>query len=376
MISEYVYKNHKKLRCGYTTGTCAAAAAKAATHMLLTGIPVSYVDINTPRGINIKLKIHDITINKSFVQCAVQKDSGDDADCTDKIFIYAKVSLNPNDIFIDGGEGIGRITKAGLEQPIGSAAINSTPRKMIRQAVINELDAAFCESGLNVIIFAPEGIEIAKKTFNPHLGIEGGISILGTSGIVEPMSEKALIDTIYIEMKQKKALGTDILLITPGNYGKNFAKDTLNIDIENGLKCSNYIGDTLDMALELGIKKILFIGHIGKLIKIASGVMNTHSSVADARMETLCASAVLAGCDIDTAKNILLCNTTDSALELLSKNAVFADTMNIMLEKILLNMKHRTEGLIHIEVIVFSNQMGILAKSSGADDFINSLKSA
>ena len=374
MISEYVYRNHKKLRCGYTTGTCAAAAAKAATHMLLTGIPVSSVDIDTPKGISIKVKIHDITINKNFVQCAVQKDAGDDADCTDKIFIYAKVSLNPSDIFIDGGEGIGRITKKGLEQPVGSAAINSTPRKMIRQAVINELDLAGCESGLNIIIFAPEGIEIAKKTFNPHLGIEGGISILGTSGIVEPMSEKALIDTIYIEMKQKKALGTDILLITPGNYGKNFAKDTLNIDIENGLKCSNYIGDTLDMALELGIKKILFIGHVGKLIKIASGVMNTHSSVADARMETLCACAVLAGCDINIAKKILLCNTTDNALELLSENSIFSNTMNIMLEKILSNMKRRTEELIHIEVVIFSNQMGVLAKSSGADDFINLLK--
>lgn len=374
MMSEYVYKNHKKLRCGYTTGTCAAAATKAAVRMLLTGVHIYSVDMDTPKGIKLTLKIHDIEIDKNFVKCAVQKDAGDDADCTDKIFIYAKVSLRPDGIFIDGGEGIGRITKAGLEQPIGYAAINSVPRKMIRQAVIDELDAVSCESGMTVIISAPKGAEIAKKTFNPHLGIEGGISILGTSGIVEPMSEKALIDTIYVEMKQKKVLGADILLITPGNYGKHFAKNNLNIDIENGLKCSNYIGDTLDMAVELGIKNILFIGHIGKLIKVASGIMNTHSSIADSRMETLCACAILADCDTNTAKKILSCNTTDDAIEFLSKTPNFTNIMNIMLNKILIHMRRRTDELIHIEIITFSNKMGVLAKSDGADEFIKLLK--
>jgi len=375
MASGYVYKNHKKLRCGYTTGTCAAAATKAAVRMLLTQIPVKEIEINTPKGITLNLEIFDITIAGNYVMCAVRKDAGDDADCTNGILIYSKASFCPSGIIIDGGTGIGRITKPGLEQPEGAAAINSVPRKMITHAALEELGNAGSESGLKIIISAPEGKELAKKTFNPRLGIEGGISILGTSGITEPMSEKALIDTIYIEMKQKKAQdkNKEVLLISPGNYGKNFARDTWGIDLEQGLKCSNFIGETLDMALMLGFNKILFIGHIGKLIKVAAGIMNTHSRIADARMETLCSCAVLAGCNIKTAQDILLCTTTDEAITILIRQGILNKTMDIMLGKILANMKNRTENQIEIEVIVFSNQTGILAQSTKAAEFIKML---
>lgn len=375
MTSGYVYKNHKKLRCGYTTGTCAAAATKAAVRMLLTQIPVKEIKINTPKGITLNLEILDTTITDNYVMCAVKKDAGDDADCTNGILVYSKASFEPSGIIIDGGTGIGRITKPGLEQPEGAAAINSVPRKMIKQAALEELENAGLESGLKIIISAPEGEELAKKTFNPRLGIKGGISILGTSGIIEPMSEKALIDTIYIEMKQKKSQDKDneVLLISPGNYGRNFARETWGIDLEQGLKCSNFIGETLDMAFMLGFKKILFIGHIGKLIKIAAGIMNTHSKVADARMETLCSCAVLAGCNIETAYNILKCTTTDEAIPILERQNILNKTMDIMLEKILSNMKNRTENQIEIEVIVFSNQAGTLAMSNKANEFIKML---
>lgn len=375
MTSGYVYKNHKKLRCGYTTGTCAAAATKAAVRMLLTQIPVKEIKINTPKGITLNLEIIDTTITDNYVMCAVKKDAGDDADCTNGILVYSKASFEPSGIIIDGGTGIGRITKPGLEQPEGAAAINSVPRKMIKQAALEELENAGLESGLKIIISAPEGEELAKKTFNPRLGIKGGISILGTSGIIEPMSEKALIDTIYIEMKQKKSQDKDneVLLISPGNYGRNFARETWGIDLEQGLKCSNFIGETLDMTFMLGFKKILFIGHIGKLIKIAAGIMNTHSKVADARMETLCSCAVLAGCNIETAYNILKCTTTDEAIPILEKQNILNKTMDIMLEKILSNMKNRTENQIEIEVIVFSNQAGTLAMSNKANEFIKML---
>lgn len=373
MISEFVYKNHQKLRYGYTTGTCAAAATKAAVRMLFSGTPISSIEISTPKGINLNLEVLDIKICDKFVSCAIKKDAGDDADCTNGILIYSTVSPAPNDINIDGGDGIGRVTKPGLEHPVGSAAINNVPRKMIKMAAIDELEKAGIESGLNIIISAPDGKEIAKKTFNPRLGIEGGISILGTSGIVEPMSEQALIDTIRVEMKQKKAQSEDILLICPGNYGRNFARETWGIDLEQGLKCSNFIGDTLDMALELVFDKILFIGHIGKLVKVAAGIMNTHSHIADARMETLCSCALLSGCSRDTAVKILLCRTTDEAIELLIKDNILKQTMNIMLDKILVNMKKRTENRIQIEVIVFSNQAGVLAISEGADKFINQI---
>ena len=375
MTSGYVYKNHKKLRCGYTTGTCAAAATKAAVRMLLTQIPVKEIKINTPKGITLNLEILDITITDNYVICAVKKDAGDDADCTNGILVYSKASFEPSGIIIDGGTGIGRITKPGLEQPEGAAAINSVPRKMIKQAALEELENAGLESGLKIIISSPEGEELAKKTFNPRLGIKGRISILGTSGITEPMSEKALIDTIYIEMKQKKSQYKykEVLLISPGNYGRNFAMETWGINLEQGLKCSNFIGETLDMAFMLGFKKILFMGHIGKLIKIAAGIMNTHSNVADARMETLCSCAVLAGCNIETACNILQCTTTDEVIPILERQNILNKTMDIMLGKILANMKNRTENQIEIEVIVFSNQAGTLAMSSKASEFIKML---
>ena len=343
--------------------------------MLLTQVPVKEIKINTPKGITLNLEILDITITDNYVICAVKKDAGDDADCTNGILVYSKASFEPSGIIIDGGTGIGRITKPGLEQPEGAAAINSVPRKMIKQAALEELENAGLENGLKIIISSPEGEELAKKTFNPRLGIKGGISILGTSGIIEPMSEKALIDTIYIEMKQKKSQYKDkeVLLISPGNYGRNFAMETWGINLEQGLKCSNFIGETLDMAFMLGFKKILFIGHIGKLIKIAAGIMNTHSKVADARMETLCSCAILAGCNIETACNILQCTTTDEAIPILEKQNILNKTMDIMLEKILANMKNRTENQIDIEVIVFSNQAGTLAISSKASEFIKKL---
>lgn len=370
----YVYKNHKKLRCGYTTGTCAAAASKAAVRMLVTNMPVDEIEVFTPKGIMLTLEILNICITDEYVECAVKKDAGDDADCTNGILVYSRAGFLPDGIIIDGGKGVGRITKPGLEQPEGAAAINSVPRKMIKEAVLNELEAAGYETGIKIVISVPGGEEIAKKTFNPRLGIEGGISILGTSGIIEPMSEKALLDTIYIEMKQKKVQSSEVLLIVPGNYGRNFAKDKWGIDLEQGLKCSNFIGETLDMALMLGFNRILFIGHIGKLVKVAAGVMNTHSRIADARMETLCSCAVLAGCSIETARNILLCTTTDEVVFLLGQDGILDKTMGIMLSRIVSNMRHRTENKIEIEVIVFSNQAGMLAVSGNALDFIKLIK--
>ena len=372
-MPEYIYKNHQLLRCGYTTGTCAAAAAKAAARMLFSGQPVFDVSLTTPAGITLHLPVLEIKQNTDNVTCAIQKDAGDDADQTNGILIYATVSRTPADITVDGGIGIGRVTLPGLEQPVGAAAINSIPRKMITEEVLREARAVGYQQGLSIIISAPEGVEIAQKTFNPRLGIQGGISILGTSGIVEPMSEKALIDTIHVEMKQKKAQKTEILLLSPGNYGKNFTRETWNLDLETGLKCSNFIGDTLDMALDMEFQKILFIGHIGKLVKIASGIMNTHSHMADARLETLCACALLAGADADTGRAILACTTTDNALAILQEASLIAPVMEILVKKIQQQMCRRTEDKIAIEVIVFSNVYGILGMSEHAECFIREL---
>ena len=292
----YVIKDNKKLRMGYTTGSCAAAAAKAAAYMLLKKEEVPYVSLLTPKGIQLHLEVLDIQRGENVVSCAIEKDAGDDPDVTNKLWIYARVSLiEQAEIHILGGKGVGIVTKPGLEQPVGSPAINKVPRQMITKELQQVCKNCGYTGGLEVEISVPEGEKTAEKTFNPRLGIIGGISILGTTGIVEPMSEAALVASIRVELKQQVETGHRSLVITPGNYGREFLKDNFPFDLERAVKCSNFVGDTIDMAVELGVENILFVAHIGKFIKVAGGIMNTHSRNADARMEILCANAAIAG---------------------------------------------------------------------------------
>ena len=383
MLERYVYKNQKKMRCGYTTGTCAAAAAKAAAQMLLSGRKVTEVSVRTPSDITLTLPVCEIQMKAHAVSCAVQKDSGDDPDITNKILIFAEVSYIHNNsnivndtaavkpqIIVDGGVGIGRITKKGLARPVGAAAINPVPLKMIEAALKETAEAFGYEGGLQAVISAPQGVEIAKKTFNPQLGITGGISILGTSGIVEPMSEQALIETIRTEMKMHLADGEQTLLITPGNYGQDFLHETLKIELKRSIKCSNFIGDTIDMGCELGAKGMLFVGHIGKLVKLGAGIMNTHSKMADGRMEILAACAVRAGAGIEAVRNILDCVTTDAALELLKNEKILGKTMEQLMLQIDACLQKRGGDNMQIGAVVFSNEYGLLGKTEQADELL------
>lgn len=383
MLERYVYKNQKKMRCGYTTGTCAAAAAKAAAQMLLSGRKVTEVSVRTPSDITLTLPVCEIQMKAHAVSCAVQKDSGDDPDITNKILIFAEVSYIYNSsniindtaavkpqMIVDGGVGIGRITKKGLARPVGAAAINPVPLKMIEAALKETAEAFGYEGGLQAVISAPQGVEIAKKTFNPQLGITGGISILGTSGIVEPMSEQALIDTIRTEMKMHLADGEQTLLITPGNYGQDFLHETLKIELKRSIKCSNFIGDTIDIGCELGAKGMLFVGHIGKLVKLGAGIMNTHSKMADGRMEILAACAVRAGAGIEAVRNILDCVTTDAALELLKNEKILGKTMEQLMLQIDACLQKRGGDNMQIGAVVFSNEYGLLGKTEQADELL------
>ncbi|ABX41749.1 cobalt-precorrin-5B (C(1))-methyltransferase CbiD [Lachnoclostridium phytofermentans] len=371
----YILKDNKKLRYGYTTGSCAAAAAKAATLMLLCKTEVHYVDLMTPKGIRLNLKILDIIMEEDSVTCAVQKDSGDDPDVTNGIMVYAKVSKNEEGtVCIDGGIGVGRVTKAGLEQPKGNAAINRVPRQMITDAVMEVCDENDYASGINVEIIIPQGVEIAKRTFNPNLGIVGGISVLGTSGIVEPMSEAALIESIRVEMKMAVANGAEYLLLSPGNYGADFTKENLSIPNVQSIKFSNYVGEAIDIANELGVKGILFISHIGKFIKVAGGIMNTHSKYADARMEILAANAVLAGASIHTLEEILKCVTTDEALAILELSGITEKTMEHVVEKIKHYLNRRAYESMEIGAIIFSNEYGILGQTENAKELLRCLE--
>lgn len=370
-LEQYVYKNQKKLRCGYTTGSCAAAAAKAAAQVLLSKQPLQTVSLMTPKGIELTLDLEEVIYGTDEVSCAIKKDSGDDPDITNGILVYATVTLTKQPgIWIDGGVGVGRVTKSGLQQPIGAAAINQTPRKMIAQELEAIAKQWHLDGGFRVIISIPQGEEIAVKTFNPKLGIEGGISVLGTSGIVEPMSEQALIDSIRVEMKQLAENGTEYLLVTPGNYGETFIKKQLKISLTNSIKCSNYIGEMLDCALTLKQKGILLIGHIGKLIKLAGGIMNTHSRHADCRMEILTAYAALAGAEQSLLIKLINCVTTDEAIAYLQQENLLQTVMQWVMERIELQVSQRVYHKLKVGVIVFSNEYGILGQTATVPDLI------
>lgn len=367
----------ERLRRGYTTGTCAQAATKAAMQMLFSGKEVREVEVILPKGERLKVEISEIRMKFSecgkvpvSVICAVKKDSGDDPDITNGVFVYSKVERRKEQgILLEGGIGIGRVTKPGLEQKIGEAAINRVPRMMIEKEVQDACEEAEYLGGIFVEISIPKGVELAKKTFNPRLGIEGGISILGTSGIVEPMSEQALLDTIRLEMKVRRAQGKEYLILAPGNYGVDFLKETYGISEEDSVKCSNYIGQSLDMAVELGFRGVVLTGHIGKLIKVSGGVMNTHSRWADCRMELLAAAALRAGLGAEKACELLESFTTDDALEKVSEEERSRLMEQVML-KIESYLEYRAAGEMEVASVVYSKVYGILGKTKKADELM------
>ena len=374
MLEKYVSKGSKKLRCGFTTGTCAATASAGAARMLLSGKVIENITVITPSGNSVTVGLTDIKKENDYVSCAVQKDSGDDPDVTDKILVYSTVSYEKSGITVDGGEGVGRVTKNGLKQQIGEAAINPVPRKMIEEQLKTAASDYSYDGGLKAVISVPMGIQIAKKTFNPRLGIEGGISILGTTGIVEPMSEQALIDTISVELDVRKAQNEEFIIVTPGNYGQDFLRDNLGIAVDKCVKCSNFIGDTIDMCIEKGFKSMLLVGHIGKLSKLGCTIYNTHSRYADGRMEAFALCAALCGAEREVLENILGCINTDAALEILKKEGIFDETIKMLEKRIDRSLKLRAKGSIEIGMITFSEEYGILCKTENADNMLEKLK--
>lgn len=372
----YHIVNNKKMRFGYTTGSCAAGAAKAAAKILLSGEKTDTIELMTPKGILLTLEILQISVGENEVSCAVRKDAGDDPDMTDGLEIFASVKKTAvPGISIDGGTGVGRITRKGLEQPVGSAAINQVPRSMILRETQDICREYGYEGGLKIVISIPRGEEIAARTFNPRLGIQGGLSVLGTSGIVEPMSEAALIKSIEVEMRQKAENGAEYLLVTPGNYGMSFLKEHLGIRIfeEQFLKCSNYVGETIDQAVNLGVKGILFAAHIGKFVKVAAGIMNTHSRSADARAEILAANAIRAGISLEGARKILDTVTTEEALEIIEQEGIMTEVMQELTERILTYLDHRAYGNLLLGAVIFSNEYGYLGETAHVQELLGLL---
>ena len=373
-MEEYVIKDGKKLRLGYTTGSCAAAAAKAAAWMLLTGHEKRTIDLLTPKGVALTLDVLEIMRTPDTVSCAIRKDSGDDPDVTHDTLVFAAVQRTETPgVTIDGGAGVGRVTKRGLGQPVGAAAINSVPRRMIRENVEEVMRLCDYRGGLAVMISVPEGEALAKKTFNPRLGIVGGISILGTTGIVEPMSEQALLDTIRVELRQRRENGADYILLAPGNYGADYIRDFIGLDPKTAVLTSNFIGDSLEFCKEFGFHGALLIGHIGKFVKLAGGMWNTHSKFGDCRMEIIASHSAALGLRAERTEEILHCATCDDALRILDEEGL-KDAFLVRLGQRIGTMLGYKSGELQSGAILFSKEYGFLCETEGAEELLEQIR--
>ncbi|NLC03073.1 MAG: cobalamin biosynthesis protein CbiD [Tissierellia bacterium] len=350
----FVIKEGKNLRCGYTTGSCATAASKAAAIMLETDKVIKYVEIDTPANIKHKLEVNNPVIGRDYALCSIIKDSGDDPDNTDGIEIYSKVSKRMDgQVIIDGGIGIGRITRNGLFGEVGQAAINPVPCETIKK----ELGEVSSE-GYNVMIYAPEGVSIGKKTFNSYIGIEGGISIIGTKGIVYPMSEDAILKTIYMEVDMLlDQYGNEHIVLVPGNYGEKVSA-TLGID-KPRTKISNFIGDSLLYIYNKGFKSVTLIGHIGKFSKLSIGGFNTHSKVCDGRMEAFVYYLALMNAPSELLEKINKCITAEEALNICIE-AGYGDIVKHMEKGAEIRIKkYLKDEDYKVKVIIYSMKRGV-----------------
>lgn len=326
-----VWHNGKALRKGYTTGSCATAAAKVAALMVLRQHIIHQVSIVTPSGVTLRLNVESPHIEGQQAIAAIRKDGGDDVDATHGMLIFARVTLNESGaIVLAGGEGVGTVTRKGIGLPIGSAAINRTPRQTIEAAVREVIGPS---RGAEVEIFAPEGDERAKKTYNSRLGIIGGISIIGTTGIVTPMSEESWKRSLSLEMEIKRAAGLERVVLVPGNHGERFVREQMGLPADIVVTMSNFVGFMIEEAVRMGYRQIVLIGHPGKLIKIAAGIFHTHSHIADARMETLVAHLALLGAPHDLLLLVSDCDTTEAAMEHIDA-AGFSHLYNHLAERI------------------------------------------
>ena len=371
----------KKLKSGYTTGSCCTAAIIAGLNYLLDERKLENVQLQSLNNKKINIPISRLRKRNNFVTTSVKKYSGDDPDVTDGIEIFVRIKKVTKlkkdsagyiigNTLITCGRGIGKVTKKGLRCEVGKYAINPGPLKMMELAIESILDDKN-DLYFEIKIYIPEGLEKSKKTFNPKLGIVGGISILGSTGILNPMSEEALKDSLYIEMKVlKENSNKDYIVFVFGNYGKKYCEE-IGLQSSNLIVISNYIGYMLEVAEELGYKKIILVGHIGKGIKIAGGIFNTHSKVADARMEIMGANAFLNGESNENVMNILNSNTVEEACNYIEKREFFYKISNKISEKIKNYLK---TDVIECEVLLFSFKEEILGYSDNFYKLVEEVK--
>jgi cobalt-precorrin-5B (C1)-methyltransferase len=338
------------LKYGITTGATAAAAAKAAVTAIVKE-PVDRVVIPTPIGLRFELPIKSTKkLSADSAEAVVVKDAGQDIDVTDKMEIIATVRLNDDGkITIKSGKGIGKVTKVGLQVPIGEGAINPVPKSMITEAVKEVLPAG---KGVEVTISAPQGANIAKKTMNAKLGVVGGVSILGTIGVVKPLSLEACRRSLVPQLDVAMARGYKRILFVPGNIGERIAKQQFGVPEDAIIQTGDFVGYMLDKAVEKGVKEIILLGHSGKLVKLAANIFNTHHKVGDARNEVIASYAGAAGAKTETIKELLAANTTDEATEILKQCKLLEATYNRIAARISQRVSDRVEKKLKISVVV------------------------
>lgn len=369
-----VWHNGKALRKGYTTGSCATAAAKVAALMVLRQHIIHQVSIVTPSGVTLRLNVESPHIEGQQGIAAIRKDGGDDVDATHGMLIFARVTLNDGgEIVLSGGEGVGKVTRKGIGLPVGSAAINRTPRQTIEAAVREVIGPS---RGAEVEIFAPEGEERAQKTYNNRLGILGGISIIGTTGIVTPMSEESWKRSLSLELEIKREAGLERVVLVPGNHGERFVREQMGLSSDIVVTMSNFVGYMIEEAVRLGYRQIVLIGHPGKLVKIAAGIFHTHSHIADARMETLVAHLALLGAPHDLLLKVSECDTTEAAMEHIDA-AGFSHLYNHLAQRIcqrvMLNLRF-TKNPPQCDAIMFSFDNQILGSNRPFQEIVEDLQ--
>jgi cobalt-precorrin-5B (C1)-methyltransferase len=352
------------LRYGITTGASAAAASKAAV-LALVSEPVERVIIPTPIGIRMEVPVKSSRkISDDTAEAVVVKDAGEDIDATNKMEITATIKLTDNgEVVIKSGKGIGKVTKPGLQVPIGEGAINPVPRSMITAAVKEALPAG---KGVEVTISAPEGETIAKKTLNPKLGIIGGVSILGTTGVVKPLSLEACRRSLVPQIDVALAHGYKRIVFVPGNIGEKIARQQFSVPGDAIVQTGDFMGYMLDKAVEKGVKEIILLGHSGKLVKLAANIFNTHHKVADARNEVIASYAGAVGADTKTINALLQSNTSDQATETLRDVNLLEATYTKIAERVSQRVSDRVENKIKISIVIVSMDGKVLGMDQNA----------
>jgi len=356
-------KSSKKLRTGFTTGTCATASSKAALLAIIEQKRVNDVDVLLPKRDKIKIKISSCVFSKSSAKCSVIKDGGDDPDVTHGTEIFVELSLTDNigSVEIDGGVGVGRVTKPGLGLEISTAAINPTPKKMILENVQEVGEQMLKQNGIKIVISVPKGKELAVKTDNPRLGIMDGISILGTSGIVIPYSTASFAAAIRQQVDVVRSMNDDVVFLTTGGRSEDFARKIIELPDHSFIQMGDFSGYTIQQCAKKGLKKAYVAGFIGKLAKMAAGVKQTHVKGSKVNMKFLSEIAKRCNADDKTIEEIKNANTARNVQEIIMEHKVdgFFDEIS---KEACLQMRNHSEGNIPIEVILFDFDGSILSK--------------